>query len=100
MKAFDYDWLSAKPIAIDRFILLLKAIDLHLLKMTKEEEGEHIFIKVIWKIKKFSESNGLKLWDYVRVVTEEDSNLVFSTMKAFENDLSKKNLLGYIILHY
>jgi hypothetical protein len=29
--------------------------------------------------------------DYVRVVTEDDSNLVLSTMKAFENDLSKRN---------
>ena len=31
--------------------------------------------------------------DYVRVVTEDDSNLVLSTMKAFENDLSKEKFI-------
>ena len=31
--------------------------------------------------------------DYVKVVTDEDSNLVLSTMKSFENDLSKDRFL-------
>ena len=39
--------------------------------------------------------------DYVRVVTEDDSNLVLSTMKAFENDLSREKFIrvhkSYII---
>jgi hypothetical protein len=43
------DGLSSKPIAIDRFnASVTRAMDLHLLKQdTKEEDGEHIFIKVI-----------------------------------------------------
>jgi hypothetical protein len=41
------DGLSSKPIAIDRFnASVTRAMDLHLLKQdTKEEDGEHIFIK-------------------------------------------------------
>ena len=39
--------------------------------------------------------------DYVKVVTEEDSNLVLSTMKSFEQDLSKDKFIrvhkSYII---
>ena len=31
--------------------------------------------------------------DYVKVVTEEDSNLVLSTMKSFEADLSKEKFI-------
>jgi DNA-binding LytR/AlgR family response regulator len=39
--------------------------------------------------------------DYVKVVTEDDSNLVLSTMKSFEQDLSKEKFIrvhkSYII---
>jgi hypothetical protein len=47
MKAFDYDaTYLQKPIAIDRFNASVRAIELYQLKSdTKEEEGEHIFIK-------------------------------------------------------
>jgi DNA-binding LytR/AlgR family response regulator len=31
--------------------------------------------------------------DYVKVVTEDASNLVLSTMKSFENDLSKERFI-------
>lgn len=108
MKAFDYDATDylQKPIAIDRFNSSVKrAIDLHLLKMdTKEEEGEHIFIKS--NLKKLKIFTARIKWieafgDYVRVVTEEDSNLVLSTMKSFENDLPKNKFVrvhkSYII---
>jgi DNA-binding LytR/AlgR family response regulator len=108
MKAFDYDATDylQKPIAIDRFNSSVKrALDLHLLKTdSKEEEGEHIFIKS--NLKKLKIYTARIKWieafgDYVRVVTEEDSNLVLSTMKAFENDLSKKKFVrvhkSYII---
>ncbi|OCB78626.1 LytR/AlgR family response regulator transcription factor [Flavobacterium crassostreae] len=108
MKAFDYDATDylQKPIVLDRFNASVKrAIDLYLLKTdTKEDEGEHIFIKS--NLKKLKIFTAKIKWieafgDYVRVVTEDDSNLVLSTMKAFENDLSKKKFVrvhkSYII---
>ena len=95
-----------KPIAVDRFNASVKrAIDMHLLKKdVKEEEGEHIFIKS--NLKKLKIFTAKIKWieafgDYVRVVTEDDSNLVLSTMKSFENDLSKDKFIrvhkSYII---
>ncbi|MGL2993224.1 LytR/AlgR family response regulator transcription factor [Flavobacterium sp. TSSA_36] len=100
MKAFDYDATDylQKPIALERFNASVKrAIDLHLLKTeNKEEEGDHIFIKSnLKKLKVFvSKIKWIEAYgDYVRVVTEEDSNLVLSTMKAFENDLSKEKFV-------
>jgi two-component system LytT family response regulator len=108
MKAFDYDATDylQKPIAIDRFnASVRRAIDLYSLKKeNKEEEGEHIFIKSnLKKLKIFtSKIKWIEAFgDYVRVVTEEDSNLVLSTMKSFENDLSKEKFVrvhkSYII---
>ncbi|MNK82764.1 LytTr DNA-binding domain protein [compost metagenome] len=78
---------------------------MHLLKKdVKEEEGEHIFIKSnLKKLKIFtSKIKWIEAFgDYVRVVTEDDSNLVLSTMKSFENDLSKDKFIrvhkSYII---
>jgi DNA-binding LytR/AlgR family response regulator len=94
MKAFDYDATDylQKPIALDRFNASVKrAVDQYLYKNdNKDDEGEHIFIKSnLKKLKIFTckikwiEAFG----DYVRVVTEDDSNLVLSTMKSFEADL-------------
>jgi DNA-binding LytR/AlgR family response regulator len=70
----------------------------------QEEEGEHIFIKSnLKKLKVYT--NRIK-WieaygDYVKVVTEEDTNLVLSTMKSFEKDLSNDRFIrvhkSYII---
>jgi DNA-binding LytR/AlgR family response regulator len=108
MKAFDYDATDylQKPIALDRFnSSVRRAIELHLLKKeNQDEEGEHIFIKSnLKKLKIYT--NKIK-WieaygDYVKVVTEDDSNLVLSTMKSFENDLSKEKFIrvhkSYII---
>ncbi|TAF68478.1 MAG: DNA-binding response regulator [Flavobacterium sp.] len=100
MKAFDYDATDylQKPIALERFNASVKrAIDLHLLRTdNKEEEGEHIFIKSnLKKLKIFtSKIKWIEAYgDYVRVVTEDDSNLVLSTMKSFENDLSKEKFI-------
>lgn len=108
LKAFDYDATDylQKPIALDRFnASVTRALDLHLLKKdTKEEDGEHIFIKSnLKKLKIFtSKIKWIEAFgDYVRVVTEDDNNLVLSTMKAFENDLSPKKFVrvhkSYII---
>jgi DNA-binding LytR/AlgR family response regulator len=80
-------------------------MDLHMLKSeVNEEDGEHIFIKS--NLKKLKIFTAKIKWieafgDYVKVVTEEDSNLVLSTMKSFENDLSKDKFVrvhkSYII---
>ncbi|HQK39294.1 MAG TPA: LytTR family DNA-binding domain-containing protein, partial [Flavobacterium alvei] len=108
MKAFDYDATDylQKPIAVDRFNASVKrAIDMHLLKSeTHDEDGEHIFIKS--NLKKLKIFTAKIKWieafgDYVKVVTEEDSNLVLSTMKSFEKDLPKDKFVrvhkSYII---
>ncbi|UQD56813.1 LytTR family DNA-binding domain-containing protein [Flavobacterium sp. K5-23] len=100
MKAFDYDATDylQKPIAVDRFNASVKrAVDIHLYKKdNKEDEGEHIFIKSnLKKLKIFtSKIKWIEAFgDYVRVVTEDDSNLVLSTMKSFENDLPQNKFV-------
>jgi DNA-binding LytR/AlgR family response regulator len=108
MKAFDYDATDylQKPIALDRFNASVKrALDLQSLRTeTDEENGEHIFIKS--NLKKLKIFTAKIKWieafgDYVKVVTEEDSNLVLSTMKSFEKDLSQDKFIrvhkSYII---
>ncbi len=108
MKAFDYDATDylQKPIALDRFNASVKrAIDLHILKSeTSDEEGEHIFIKSnLKKLKIFtSKIKWIEAYgDYIKVVTEEDSNLVLSTMKSFEKELPQDKFVrvhkSYII---
>jgi two-component system LytT family response regulator len=108
LKAFDYDATDylQKPIVLERFNASVKrALDFHMMKRENyEEEGEHIFIKSnLKKLKVYT--NKIK-WieaygDYVKVVTEEDTNLVLSTMKSFEKDLSKEKFIrvhkSYII---
>ncbi|MFZ4106795.1 LytR/AlgR family response regulator transcription factor [Flavobacterium sp.] len=108
LKAFDYnatDYLL-KPILLDRFNSSIKrALDLQQMKRENyEEEGDHIFIKSnLKKLKIFI--NKIK-WieaygDYVKVVTEENTNLVLSTMKSFEKDLPSEKFIrvhkSYII---
>lgn len=102
LKAFDYDATDylQKPIGLERFNASVKrAIDLHQLRYDPKEEGEekeHIFIKSnLKKLKIFtSKIKWIEAYgDYVRVVTEDDSNLVLSTMKSFENDLSKEKFV-------
>ncbi len=108
MKAFDYDATDylQKPIALDRFNASVKrALDLQSLRSeTDDENGEHIFIKS--NLKKLKIFTAKIKWieafgDYVKVVTEEDSNLVLSTMKSFEKDLSQDKFIrvhkSYII---
>jgi two-component system LytT family response regulator len=108
LKAFDYDATDylQKPVSQDRFNISVKrALEFHQLKREHfEEDGEHIFIKSnLKKLKIFT--NKIK-WieaygDYVKVVTEEDTHLVLSTMKSFENDLPSERFIrvhkSYII---
>ncbi|WP_396183650.1 LytR/AlgR family response regulator transcription factor [Flavobacterium sp.] len=100
VKAFDYDATDylQKPISVDRFDSSVKrAIELHKLRHeVTEEEGDYIFIKSnLKKLKVFtSKIKWIEAYgDYVKVVTDEDSNFVLSTMKSFENDLSKDRFL-------
>jgi two-component system LytT family response regulator len=108
LKAFNYDATDyiQKPIALERFNASVKrATDFHLLKNENHvEDGDHIFIKSnLKKLKVFtSRIKWIEAYgDYVKVVTEEGSNLVLSTMKSFENDLSKEKFVrvhkSYII---
>ena len=108
MKAFDYDATDylQKPIAVDRFNASVKrAIEMYLLKSeTHDEDSEHIFIKSnLKKLKIFtSKIKWIEAFgDYVKVITEEDSHLVLSTMKAFEKDLPNEKFVrvhkSYII---
>jgi two-component system, LytTR family, response regulator len=100
LKAFDYeatDYLQ-KPIDIERFnVSVKKVLDLHSLKKeNQEEDGDFIFIKSnLKKLKVFT--NNIK-WieafgDYVKVITEDDVNLVLSTMKAFEKILPENKFV-------
>lgn len=108
LKAFDYDATDyiQKPITLERFNLAIKrALDLHQLRLENhKDDGEHIFIKSnLKKLKIFtSKIKWIEAFgDYVKVVTEDDSNLVLSTMKSFESDLSKEKFVrvhkSYII---
>jgi DNA-binding LytR/AlgR family response regulator len=100
LKAFDYDATDylQKPITVERFnASVRRATDIYALKNEPfKEDGEHIFIKS--NLKKLKIFTSRIKWveaygDYVKVVTEDASNLVLSTMKSFENDLCKEKFL-------
>lgn len=100
VKAFDYDATDylQKPITKERFNAAIKrAMDMYQLrKENVEEEGEHIFIKS--NLKKLKIYTSKIKWieaygDYVKIVTEDDNHLVLSTMKSFEQDLSKEKFI-------
>lgn len=101
VKAFDYDATDylQKPITKERFNAAVKrAMDIYMLRKDTgfEEEGEHIFIKS--NLKKLKIYTSKIKWieaygDYVKIVTEDDSHLVLSTMKSFEKDLSKEKFI-------
>ncbi len=100
VKAFDYDATDylQKPISPQRFNAAVKrAMDLYLLKKENiDEDSEHIFIKSnLKKLKIFtSKIKWIEAYgDYVKVVTEDENHLVLSTMKSFENDLSKEKFI-------
>ncbi|MFP9117395.1 LytR/AlgR family response regulator transcription factor [Flavobacterium sp. RNTU_13] len=108
LKAFDYaalDYLH-KPVTKERFNKAVqKALDMKSLqKDGVEEEGEFIFVK--------SNLKNLKVYiakirwvealgDYIKIITEDESHLVLSTMKSFENELPAEKFMrvhkSYII---
>ncbi len=100
VKAFDYDATDylQKPISPQRFNAAVKrAMDLYVLRKENiDEDSEHIFIKSnLKKLKIFtSKIRWIEAYgDYVKVVTEDENHLVLSTMKSFENDLSKERFI-------
>jgi two-component system LytT family response regulator len=99
-KAFDYDAVDylRKPISKERFLNAVhKAVNNF--KMKNDEgfdEEDFIFVKSNLKKRKVF-LNELKyieaLGDYVKLVTENDSLIVLSTMKAFESLLPEDRFL-------
>lgn len=97
MQAFDYDVTDylLKPITPSRFNASIKKA---LLKNTDVEEGENNHIFVSNKLKKVKISlkdiNWIEGWgDYLKIITEENSLLVLSTMKAFMTRLPQDKFL-------
>ena len=99
-KAFDYDAVDylRKPISKDRFLNAVhKAISQYKLKNDDNfDDEDFIFVKSNLKKRKVF-LNELKyieaLGDYVKLVTENDSLVVLSTMKAFEALLPEDRFL-------
>ena len=90
-KAFDYDAVDylRKPISKERFLNAVhKAITNHRLRNEDGfDEEDFIFVKSNLKKRKvfLNELRYIEaLGDYVKLVTEHDSLVVLSTMKAFE----------------
>jgi DNA-binding LytR/AlgR family response regulator len=108
VKAFDYeatDFLQ-KPISKERFIKAVKkAIELHFLRSENNEENiESIVIKSnLKKLKIFiSKIKWIEAYgDYIKLVTDDESHLVLSTMKGFEKELPESKFIrvhkSYII---
>lgn len=99
-KAFDYsaiDYLQ-KPIKKDRFLYAVeRALLAHKMRTEMvEDKGDFIFVKsnlkkrkVYLKDLKFIQALG----DYVKLITETESLVVLSTMKAFEKQLPTEDFL-------
>jgi len=99
-KAFNYDAIDylQKPISRERFNQAVeKALEQHKLKLDfNETEGEHIFVKSNLKKRKvyIKDIKWIEaLGDYVKLVTEDTSLVVLSTMKAFEGELPEDKFL-------
>lgn len=99
-KAFDYDAVDylRKPISKDRFLNAVhKAITNHKLKNDDGfDDEDFIFVKSNLKKRKvfLNELRYIEaLGDYVKFVTDHDSLVVLSTMKAFESLLPKERFL-------
>jgi len=99
-KAFDYDAVDylRKPISKDRFLNAVhKAVTNYKLKNDEGfDEEDFIFVKSNLKKRKVFLNELLyieALGDYVKLVTENDTLVVLSTMKAFESLLPPERFL-------
>ena len=102
-KAFNYDAIDylKKPISKERFFnAVYKAVSYF--KMKNEEgfdDEDFIFVKSNLKKRKvfLSELKYVEaLGDYIKIITENDSLVVLSTMKSFETVLPKE---GFLRIH-
>jgi len=99
-KAFDYDAVDylRKPISKERFLNAVHKAIINF-KMKNEDgfdDEDFIFVKSNLKKRKvfLNELRYIEaLGDYVKLVTEHDSLVVLSTMKAFESLLPKERFL-------
>ena len=99
-EAFNYDATDYlhKPITKIRFnIAVNKALERHKIKLEiYGADGEHITIKSNHKKHKIyiKDIKWVKaIGDYVKLVTEENSFTILSTMKALEHELPKETFL-------
>lgn len=99
-KAFDYDAVDylRKPISKERFLNAVhKAITNYKLKNDEGfDEEDFIFVKSNLKKRKvfLNELRYIEaLGDYVKLVTDHDSLVVLSTMKAFQSLLPEERFL-------
>jgi len=95
-KAFDYnvmDFLS-KPVTRNRFneAISRTILQAKMVQNFQDLDSEHIFVKSNLKKRKIY-INEIKwieaLGDYVKLITQDKSFVILSTMKAFENELPK-----------
>jgi len=99
LQAFDYDVTDylLKPINRDRFNESIKrALTNHVSSQKKETEGEFIYVNSnLKKVKVFvKDINWIEgFGDYVKVMTNESSILVLSTMKNFIKKLPEGKFL-------
>lgn len=100
IKAFDYnatDYLH-KPLTRERFnVSVKKACNSYLSKKeTDNNGGEFLIIKSnLKKLKIFtSKISWIEAFgDYIKVITDEDSHMVLSTMKAIESNLPSEKFI-------
>lgn len=100
LKAFDYDATDylKKPIEKDRFNQAVDKAMSNAKGLTEDNtnDSEHIFVKSNLKKRKvyLDEIKWIEaLGDYVKVVINDASLVVLSTMKAFEKELPEDNFL-------
>lgn len=95
-KAFEYNVIDyiGKPASKARFNKAISKVVLQakMKENFQDDEGDHIFVKSNLKKRKIH-INEIKwieaLGDYVKLITNNKSFVILSTMKAFENELPK-----------
>ena len=95
-KAFEYNVIDylAKPLSKKRFneAISRTVLDTKMKENFQDYDGDHIFVKSNLKKRKIY-INQIKwieaLGDYVKLITNNKSFVILSTMKAFENELPK-----------
>ncbi|MDB4180660.1 LytTR family DNA-binding domain-containing protein [Flavobacteriaceae bacterium] len=94
LKAFDYNVIDylVKPTTQTRFdeAIAKTVLQAKMSENFKDDDGEHIFVKSNLKKRKIyiKDIKWIEaLGDYVKLITNNKSFVILSTMKAFENEL-------------